>query len=116
MKLDRFKKGFRGMEKDLLKIIEHFRVNNQQRKLQEEIFELQEAITTHELKKSVEYEIPLTEIIGTKEHITEEIVDTMILLKQFQHYYKINREDIRKTMKNKIKRTLERIESGYYEK
>ena len=41
------------MEKDLLKIIEHFGINNQQRKLQEEVFELQEAITTHELKKQL---------------------------------------------------------------
>ena len=111
-----FKKGFGDMEKDLLKIIEHFGVKNQQRKLQEEVFELQEAITTHELKKSVEYEIPLTEIIGTKEHIIEEIADITVILKEVQYIYKINREDIRKTMKNKINRTLERIESGYYEK
>lgn len=93
------------MEKDLLKIIEHFGVNNQQRKLQEEVFELNEAITSFQLGGNLSYD-----------EIEEEIVDVMILLKQFQHYYKINREDIRKTMKNKINRTLERIESGYYEK
>lgn len=104
------------MKKDLLKIIEHFDINNQQRKLQEEVFELNEAITTHELKKSVEYEIPLTEIVGTKEHITEEIADVMVMLEQFKLYYNIENMEIAKIMKNKINRTLERIGSGYYEK
>lgn len=104
------------MEKDLLKIIEHFDINNQQRKLQEEVFELNEAITTHELKKSVEYEIPLTEIIGTKEHITEELADVEVILLQIKEFYRIDSNEILKIMKNKINRTLERIESGYYEK
>lgn len=104
------------MEKDLLKIIEHFGVNNQQRKLQEEVFELQEAITTHELKKSVEYEIPLTEIIGTKEHIIEELADIMLLLEQFKIHYGISNEEITKIFWEKVNRTLERIESGHYEK
>lgn len=103
------------MKEDLLKIIEHFGINNQQRKLHEEIFELQEAITTHELKKSVEYEIPLTEIIGTKEHITEEIADICVILRQFMEYYDITQDEISEKMANKINRTLERIESGYYE-
>ena len=104
------------MEKDLLKIIEHFGVNNQQRKLQEEVFDLQEAIITHELKKSVEYEIPLTEIIGTKEHIAEEIADVMLLLEQFKLHYDITSKEITNIFWNKVDRTLERIESGYYEK
>ena len=105
------------MEKDLLKIIEHFGVNNQQRKLQEEVFELNEAITRYEFAEddnTIEGQYRW-DMNFFKEYITEEIVDTMILLKQFQHYYKINREDIRKIMKNKINRTLERIESGYYD-
>ena len=103
-------------EKGNKKILEHFGVNNQQRKLQEEVFELQEAITTHELKKTVEYEIPLTEIIGTKEHITEELADIEVILLQIKEFYRIDGNEILKTMKNKIKRTLDRIESGYYEK
>ena len=103
------------MKEDFLKIIEHFGINNQQRKLQEEIFELQEAITTHELKKSVEYEIPLTEIIGTKEHIIEEIADVCVILRQFMEIYNITQDEISERMANKINRTLERIESWYYE-
>lgn len=54
------------MQGDLLKIIKHYGVNAQQRKLAEEVFELQEAITTHELKNSVSYEIPLTELTNIK--------------------------------------------------
>lgn len=106
------------MEKDLLKIIEHFGVNNQQRKLQEEVFELQEAITKYEefnnrIEDLAIYDIDETEL--KKEHIIEELVDVMVILKEVQYIYKINREDIRKIMKNKINRTLERIESGYYD-
>lgn len=100
------------MEEKLLKIINHYGINHQQRKLQEEVFELQEAITTHELKKTVEYEIPLTEIIGTKEDITEELADVQVMLDQLQFYYKIKDEDIWDMMKFKVERQIERIEKG----
>ena len=104
------------MKEDLLKIIEHFGINNQQRKLEEEIFELEEAITINQLKEIVEYEIPLTEIVGTREHIAEEIADVMLLLEQFKVYYGITSEEITNLFWNKVARTLQRIESGYYEK
>ena len=97
-------------EEKLLKIINHYGVNNQQRKLQEEVFELNEAIVTHELKSSVEYEIPLTEIVGTKEHIAEEIADVMVMLEQFKLYYGITSEEITKVFWSKVDRQLERIE------
>ena len=99
------------MKENLLQIINHYGIKSQQRKLQEEVFELQEAIINHELKKSVEYEIPLTEIIGTREHITEEIADVLVMLKQFQYYYGIEDKDIKKIMKFKIHRQLERIKN-----
>ena len=107
------------MEKDLLKIIEHFGVNNQQRKLQEEVFELQEAITKYEefnnrIEDLAIYDIDETEL--KKEHIAEEIVDVMILLEQFFHHYGLDEKTLLKIEENKIIRTLERIESGYYEK
>lgn len=104
------------MKEDLLKIVKHFGINNQQRKLEEEIFELEEAITINQLKETVEYEIPLTEIIGTREHIAEEIADVMLLLEQFKTYYGITSEEITNLFWNKVDRTLERIETGYYEK
>ena len=98
-------------KKKLLKIINHYGVNNQQRKLAEEVFELQEAIINYELKASVEYEIPLTEIIGSKEHIIEEMADRMVLSSQFKEYYGITDEEITNNMQLKIKRQLERIEN-----
>lgn len=97
---------------DLMKVINHYKVNNQLRKLNEEIWELQEAIITHELKKTVEYEIPLTEIIGTKEHIIEEISDVWLLLNEFKEYYEIGYEEIDKMMKYKLKRTIERMKDN----
>ena len=99
------------MKEDLLKIIKHYGVNAQQRQLAEEVFELQEAITTHELKESVSYEIPLTDLIGTKEHIAEEIADVMVLLNQFKDYYNIPGETLLVFMKGKIDRQLERIQN-----
>ena len=99
------------MKEDLTKIISHYGVNAQQRQLAEEVFELQEAITIHELKNSVSYEIPLTELIDTREHITEEIADVMIMLGQFVYYYDINERNINKIADYKIKRQLERIKN-----
>lgn len=98
------------MKDDLLKIVNNYGINNQQRKFWEESGELSEAITTHELKKSFEYEIPLTEIIGTKKHIAEELSDCFVMLKQFQYYYDIEDSEIEKIMEEKINRQLRRIE------
>ena len=99
------------MKEDLLKIISHYGVNAQQRKLAKEVFELQEAIIKHELKNSVSYEIPLTDLIGTKEHIAEEIADIAVLLNQFIDYYDLDGEKIDEIAHYKIKRQLERIKN-----
>ena len=100
------------MEKDLLKIIEHFGINNQQRKLKEEVFELQEAIIKREAVAGYEQEY----LEEHKNHIAEEIVDVMILLEQFYYYYGLDQETLLKIEEEKLERTLQRIESGYYEK
>ena len=99
------------MKEDLLKIINRYGVMPQLKYFQSEVFELNEAIITHELKQSVEYEIPLTEIIGTKEHITEEIADVMVMLEQFKLYYDISSEEITEIFWSKVNRQLERIEN-----
>lgn len=99
------------MKEDLLKIIKHYGVNAQQRQFAEEVFELQEAITTHELKNSVSYEIPITEIVETREHIAEEIADVAVLLNQFIDYYDLDSGKIQELADYKIKRQLERIKN-----
>lgn len=97
------------MKENLSKIINHYGVLPQLKYFQSEVFELGEAIITHELKQSVEYEIPLTEIIGTREYIAEEIADVMVMLKQFQYYYDISDKEIEEVMKYKVERQLNRI-------
>jgi len=97
------------MNNELKKIVLYYGITHQQRKFWEECGELSEAITTHELKQSVEYEIPLTEIVGTKKHITEEIADVMVMLRQFQLYYDISDDEIVEIMKSKINRQIRRI-------
>lgn len=97
------------MKDKLLDIINNYGVDNQQRKFEEEVFELQQAINTYELQHSVEYEIPLSELIGSKKHIIEEISDCLVLLKQFQYYYDIKDVEIKHIMKQKIDRQIGRI-------
>ena len=97
-------------EDKLLKIINNYGAMPQLKYFQSEVFELNEAIVTHELKSSVEYEIPLTEIVGTKEHIAEEIADVMVMLEQFKLYYGITSEEITNIFWSKVDRQLERIE------
>lgn len=99
------------MEEELLHIINHYGINNQQRKLEEEVFELQEAITIYELKNSVQYEMPLTEMIETKEHLTEECADVIVMLLQFMLYYDVDTDELNKMIDQKIKRQLERIKN-----
>ena len=97
------------MKADLLKIIKHYGINNQQRKLEEEVFELQEAITKAEYNRYIGVvREPCDECIN---HITEEISDVLVLLGQIIHYYDIDKKEIEKFLKYKIERQLERIEN-----
>jgi NTP pyrophosphatase (non-canonical NTP hydrolase) len=93
------------MENKFYRIIDHFGVENQQRKLQEEVFELQQEITIYQQGNN-----------GRTKEIAEELIDVMILLKQFCYYYGLPEWNLQEIEKHKIERTLERIESGYYEK
>ena len=101
------------MEKELLEIIEHFGIRNQLKKFNEECYELEEAILDYQTEIAYFDEDAMT--LSIKKHIAEEIADVEVILLQIKEYYHIDGNEILKTMKNKIKRTLERIESGYYE-
>lgn len=93
------------MEEELLKIIKHYGINNQQRKLEEEVFELQEAITAYEN----DYEG--LNMGNDTNHIAEEIADVAVLLNQFIDYYDLDSEKIQEIANYKIKRQLERIKN-----
>ena len=97
------------MTDKLLEIINHYGVNNQQRKLEEEVFELQEIIRDYEFSKD---NFPKQHKICEKqfkEHIAEEIADVTVMLLQFKEYYHIDGNDILKIMNEKIDRQLERL-------
>ena len=101
------------MYENLWKIIEHYGINNQQRKLEEEVFELQEAIM--ELQHYEEYACDFdyqTTLKEQKEHITEELADVMVILEQFKKYYNIPDDEIEKIKEFKVKRQLERIDNN----
>lgn len=87
------------MKEDLLKIIEHYGVNHQQRKLNEEVFELIEALRDYNFRYVL------------KEHVEEEFADVMVLLSQFKYYYELDDKRIKKIMEEKIARQLERIKN-----
>ena len=70
-------------------------MNHQQRKLEEEVYELQEAIIKGD----------------DKEHIAEELADVCVLLMQITNYLKIDVPSIDKIMEMKIDRQIERIKN-----
>lgn len=95
------------MKENLLQIINHYGIKSQQRKLQEEVFELQEAIINAENNRLIGISRKPSEL--AIEHIAEEIADCCVMLKQFQLYYGIENKQIEETIKFKIDRQLERI-------
>ena len=98
------------MKEELLKIIKHYGINNQQRKLEEEVFELQEAITAYEN----DYEG--LNMGNDTNHIAEEIADVAVLLNQFIDYYDLDSEIIQGIANYKIRRQLERIKNEVKER
>lgn len=79
-----------------IEIIKYYGVDKQQRKLAEEVFELQEAISKFPFET-------------TLENILEEIADVKVILEQFIEFFDLDQEEIKQVMNYKIKRTLERI-------
>ena len=92
------------MKNDLLKIINHFGSKTQRKKLCEEFMELQDEL------------FYIYDFGDDKENLLSEVADVLILVLQFAYEYGYDNEEIVKQMKYKIKRTLERIENGYYKK
>ena len=100
------------MEEKLLEIINHYGIRNQQRKLNEEVFELIEAINVYEEQKIVcELCCKRLHTDKEKEHIIEELADVMVMLEQFKLYYGISSEEITKIFWSKVDRQLGRIEN-----
>lgn len=105
------------MEKELIKIIEHYGIENQQRKLEEEVLELQMAITkflTETEKFNYEtdfYDFEKMDVLSNiYDNIVEEIADVLVILLQFIYLFEVEEDEIHKIFKYKVKRTLKKIE------
>lgn len=98
------------MKEKVLKIINNYGAIPQLKYMQTEMFEFIEAVINYDLKETIEYEIPLTELIGSREHIEEEYADLMVMMEQFKAYYDLDNEKIIEIMNKKIDRQLDRIE------
>lgn len=94
------------MQEKLLKIINNYGLLEQLKYIHSEYFELDEAIINY----CDEERIYIPEIKKRyKDHITEEIADIMVMLKQFQVYFRINDKEINNIIDYKINRQIDRI-------
>lgn len=93
-----------SIEKDLIKIIEHYGVMTQLKYFQSEVFELNEAIIN--MENDFYYKEHPKE---NEPNIATEIADVQVMLNQFKEYYGITDKQIEDIMKFKIDRQLERI-------
>lgn len=84
------------------KIFNYFGYENQRRKLNEEVQELNDAILLYEKG------------IGCIENVIEEISDIKNVLEGFIIKYEITENEIRTNQYNKLHRTINRIDDGYY--
>ena len=87
------------MKRWLLKIIRHYGLRNQLKKLHEEIYELSEAILD---ERSTYYH----------EHITEEFADVQVLLSQIKEYFDLDDKEIKQFFDYKVERQIKRMENG----
>lgn len=84
---------------DLMKVITHFGLSNQLKKLVEEVYELVEAILTD------------TGDEASIDHIKEEYSDVSLVLNQIKEYFEIGYlDDVLPRMEFKLNRTLNLIE------
>ena len=102
------------MRETYLKIFNHFGYRNQMKMLNEECFELLEAIDNYEDVKGDCSDLEIQDIF--RAHVVEEMGDILNVLSGFIFKYKIDEKELKFGMNKKLDRTLERIKSGYYEK
>lgn len=94
------------MDEKLSKIINHYGADNQLKKLNEEFFELIEAIINYRYVEC--YEGSPAEKYQ-KEHVEDEFADVYVLLRQFEVYLKLDLANIGKRMHFKTERQLGRM-------
>ena len=103
-----------------LSIIDYFGVRNQMKKLNEECYELIEAIDNYEDylifgDPSNRDEISASAETIFRDAIIGEMADVLTLCTEFICKYDIKQEEIDSAMDFKLMRTEDRIEVGYYD-
>lgn len=89
------------MKDKLLRIFNHFGIESQKRKLNEECYEFLQAVA--------EWQNNPTD--ANVLHIAEELADCLVVLRQFEHNFDIDFRTIECLAQYKVDRTLQRIES-----
>lgn len=89
------------MKTKLLRIFNHFGIETQKRKLNEECYEFLQAVAEWQNNPSP----------TNVQHVVEELADCLVVLKQFQHHFGIDEQTIKEWCDYKTERTLKRIES-----
>lgn len=104
------------IEDKFLKIFNHFGYRNQLKKLSEECFEFLESVYDYENILKYELDSDNDTFVKCKNHLIEEFVDMILLLAEFHAKYEIDSDIFNDIFDMKVKRTLDRINSGYYDK
>lgn len=91
---------------DYKKIIEHYGVRKQLKKLSEEVYELQEAVIDLQ-----DFTTCGNADTQRNQNVVEELADVFILLFQLQEFYGISKYEISDMVVYKVERTLERIKN-----
>ena len=100
------------MNEELKKIGDHFGPVTQLSKQSEESKELTEA--TDEFHQALVIEDDPEEIERKRQHMIEEMADTWIMIKQNIRFHS-SQEEFDSIVQAKLKRTLKRIDEGFYE-
>ena len=102
-----------------LDIINHFGLRAQMKKLNEEVYEFLEAVDNYEdavVEQEMNNYYTAAELAIFRNHLIEEMGDVLILLTQFIGRYDIEKKELDYVMDYKLERTLERIDTGYYDR
>ena len=100
------------MNKEILKIADHFGPERQRAKASEEFGEAKEAIDNY--RHALIHEDDPIELAYYRECAIEELADAYITGMQFI-YHEMAEDEFGEMIQKKINRTLERIKSGYYD-
>ena len=90
------------MKAKLLHIFNHFGIETQKRKLNEEVYEFLQSVCEWQNNPST----------ANAEHVTEELADCLVVLFQFQHHFGIDEQTIKQWCDYKTERTLARIDTN----